>query len=373
MAKAFGIIASTPRRINIRGLQDYRPAAAFSFCGRYRVIDFPISNLSNSGIDNIQVYLHDNPRSLTEHLGTGRHYNINSKRGKVQLLYGKQGFINDIYDTDVSEYLMNIDYIRRMIQDYVVIMPSYMVFKQDFETLLDLHIESGVDITMLYHKVDNARDHFLNCRYLTMDKERNVLSVEENHGNSKEKNIYMDTCIMKKSLFMDLVKKTVEYSSAYSLTQMIDVKCKEGKLKIKGFAHKGYFAAIDELTSYYDANMSLLENDETKDIFRHDWTIYTRTTDSCPSKITETAKVKGSLISNGCTIEGTVENCVIGRGVHIAKGAVVKNSILLAYAKVGENVTLDCQIVDKWANISKTKELISKPYEPGYIRRRDNL
>ena len=115
MAKALGIITSSGTHIRVEGMQKYRPIGAFSFLGRYRVIDFPISNMSNSGIDRIQVYVRRKPRSLAEHLGTGRHYNINSKRGKLQLLFAEHSSENDIYNTDIAYFMENIELIERSI------------------------------------------------------------------------------------------------------------------------------------------------------------------------------------------------------------------------------------------------------------------
>ena len=169
-AKAFGIVTSTPRRVNVHGLQDYRPAGAFTFAGKFRVIDFPVSNFSNSGIKNIQVYLNKHPKALTDHLGTGRSYNLNSKRDRLQLFYCNHHMENEVYNTDVSDYLDNLADIKALPQEYVIIAPCYMVFRQNFAALLDEHILSGADITMLYHRVNNAKDHFLNCRVLTMDQ-----------------------------------------------------------------------------------------------------------------------------------------------------------------------------------------------------------
>ena len=373
--RAFGIVTSTPRRVNCFGMQDYRPAGAFSFLGRYRVIDFAISNLSNSGIDNIQVYLNRNPRALTDHLGIGRTYNINSKSGRLQLLYcNHHKELNEVYNTDVSDYIDNMDYIDGLRQKYVVILPCYMVFRQDFSALLNEHIESGADITMLYHKVNNARDHYLNCRVMTLDQDQMVTSLELNRGNRMNQAVFMDTYIMTKELFLSLVHRAHEYSSTYSLAQMISVVCRGAELNIRGVQHKGYFASINDLKAYYDANIDLLDIKKARDLFQEDWPIYTRTTDSCPTKILEDAHVTGSMISNGCLIEGTVENCVIGRGVRIHKDAVVKNSIILSYAEIGSGITLDCQIVDKWARITRTKnDLISTPEEPGYVRKHDIL
>ena len=149
MSKAFGIVNFAGRNVHIEGMQTYRPVGAFSFLGRYRVIDFPISNMSNSGIDRIQVYIRRKPRSLTEHLGTGRHYNINSKRGKLHLLYSENGMDNDIYNNDIAAFIENMEFIEQAHEPYVVIAPSYMIYTMDYSQLLESHNDSGADITLL--------------------------------------------------------------------------------------------------------------------------------------------------------------------------------------------------------------------------------
>mgnify|MGYP001623162438 FL=1 len=180
MSQAFGIVNFAGNHIKVDGLQEYRPVGAFSFLGRYRVIDFPISNMSNSGIDTIQVYTRRKPRSLTEHLGTGRHYNINSKRGKLHILYTESTMVSDIYNTDIAAYIENMDVIERVSQEYVVIAPSYMVYTADYSELLQTHIDSGADITLMYHSVDTAKDEFLSCYTLDINKRKGVDSIQPN-------------------------------------------------------------------------------------------------------------------------------------------------------------------------------------------------
>ncbi len=372
-AKAFGIVTSTPRRVNVHGLQEYRPAGAFTFIGKFRVIDFPISNFSNSGIKNIEVYLNKHPKALTDHLGTGRSYNLNSKRDRLQLFYCNHHMENDVYNTDVSDYLDNLHHLEVLPQEYVVIAPCYMVYKQDFAALLDEHTASGADITMLYHKVNNAKDHYLNCRVMGVDQEQVVTSLEINRGNRQNQCVFMDTYIMKKSLFIDLVQRAAKYSSTYSLAQFLSVLISREELEIRGVQHKGFFASIDDLQSYYESNLSLLDPKNARDLFTDGWWIYTRTTDSNPSRIYDTSTVKDSMIANGCQVEGTVVHSVIGRGVHIGKGAVVRNSVILDYAQIGDGVTIDSQIVDKYAKVIRTKELISTPEHPSYVHRADTL
>lgn len=373
MFKAFGIVTSSGRNIYVDGMQDYRPIGAFSFLGRYRVIDFPISNMSNSNIDRIQVYIKSNPRSLVEHIGTGRHYNINSKSGKVQLLFSENGNPDDIYNTDISCYLENMESLSRMKHPYVVIAPSYMVYSIDFSQLLKTHIASEADITLLYHSVNNAKNAFLDCTTLSLNRQKGVTSMELNHGNTEKQNIFMDTYVMKTELFIELVKKAKALSSMYTLADIVGDECRDKNLDIRGVAHKGFFATITDFQSYYKANMDLLDYKAAQELFHEDWPIYTRTNDSCPTQYFDTAEVRNSVISNGCQIEGTVENSVIGRGCIIKKGAVIKNSVVLAEVTIGEDVIVENVVVDKWAQLIHKKEIISPEDKPGYIRRNDIL
>ena len=278
MYKAFGIVNSSGRNIYVDGMQDYRPIGAFSFLGRYRVIDFPISNMSNSNIDRIQVYINDKPRSLVEHLGTGRHYNINSKSGKLQLLFAEHTNSNDIYNTDISCYMDNMESLSRMSHPYVVIAPSYMVYSIDFDQFIHTHIDSGADITLLYHSVDNAREKFLNCDILNLNKQKGVESIEKNRGSAQKRNIFMDTYVMSKELFIELIKKARKISSMYTLPQIVNESSAD--LDIRGVSHRGYFASITDFNSYYNANISLIDIKTAEGLFNPEWPIYTKTNDS---------------------------------------------------------------------------------------------
>ncbi|MBQ9611210.1 MAG: glucose-1-phosphate adenylyltransferase subunit GlgD [Lachnospiraceae bacterium] len=370
--RAFGIVTAAPQYFHVEGLHDYRPIGAFSFLGRYRVVDFPISNMSNSGIDSIQVYIGGKPRSITEHLSGGRYFNINSKKGRLDLLFSREGARTNNtnpYDTDIEAFIENLGPIERAPQPYVIIVPSYMVYRQDYEALLNQHIESGADITLLYHRVDDAKEHFLNCNYLNLNRQKGVLSIERNLGNTKDKNIFMDTYVMKKELFIELIQEARKESSMFRLSQIISQKASE--LDIRGVAHKGYFASLTDLKSYFDASLELLDVKKAADLFDDKWTFYTRTTDSCPTQYFEGAKVRNSMISNGSMIEGTVENSIIGRGVTIHKGAVVRNCVVQAYSEIGENVHLENLVVDKWAKIGHAQEIVAEADNPGYIRKSD--
>ena len=194
MAKAFGIINTTGNHIWVEGMQEYRPIGAFSFLGKYRVIDFSLSNMSNSGIDRIHVIAANRPRSLTEHIGSGRHYNINSKKGNVQILFTENQSRNSIYNTDIAVLDENLaDSVAKMTEPYVVVAPSHIVFKQDFKALLAAHEASGADVTLLYHSVENANEAYLNCDYVELNRQKGVLAIAKNRGNEPQRDIFLDT------------------------------------------------------------------------------------------------------------------------------------------------------------------------------------
>ncbi len=371
MAKAFGIISPPPGHIQIMGMQEHRPIGAFSFLGRFRMIDFQISNFSNSDIDRIAVFVRSNPRSLMEHLNTGAHYNINSKRGKLQVLFSDRHKENDIYNTNIEGFFDNIDILERIHQSYIVMAPPHMIYTQNYEALLDEHIASGADITMLYHRVNDAREKYAGCNVLEIDKEKRVLGVERNSGKAKDRNIFMETYVMKKDTFLDLIHRARKISAMYSFRMIVNEMC--GEWNIRAIPHRGYFAAITDLKSYFDANLELLGMEAATDLFRDEWPIYTKTTDFCPTKYVKGAKVSNALVANGCIVEGTIKDSVIGRGCYIGKGAEVKNCVVSAYTEIGDGVKVENQVIDKWVKITHGNTIVASREAPGYIRRADRL
>ena len=223
----------------------------------------------------------------------------------------------------------------------------------------------------MYHSVDNAKDHFPNCQTLNINKQKGVLSMEPNLGNAKNRNIFMDTYVMKKDLFLDLVQKAHKLSSMYTLADIVNESCEE--LDVRAYPHRGYFATISDFNSYYEANLDLIDLKKATDLFHDNWPIYTRTNDSCPTQYFEGSKVTSSVVSNGCLIEGTVENCVIGRGCTIKEGAVLKNCVVGADVVIGKGVHAENLVIDKHARLIRGKRIIASPDKPGYIKRGDKL
>ena len=369
--RALGIISFEDNTANVGGLDDYRPVPAMSFMGRYRVIDFVLSNMTNSGIDNVHVYCKEKPRNIIEHLGEGTNYNINSKRGKLRVLYGEKNFSSPVYNHDIANYMLNMQYIEGDRNPYVVVAPSYFVYSLDFSTVLDAHVESGADVTVLYTSTSEAKTSFLGCDVLTLDKEKNVTAFDKNRGNTKTKNVSLEAYVMTKKLFIELVKKAAATSSLYWFKDIL--RDSLGELTMKGYPVRGFVACINTLEAYFKTSMALRDRSVADGLFKPGWPVYTQTSDSSPTMYRTGSSVTGSVVANGAVIEGKVENSIISRGVTISKGAVVKNCILLPGAFIGEKAKLDHVVVDKYAIIHHVKELKGTDEEPVYVARRDRI
>lgn len=373
MCNALGIIAYNDPNVYVKGLQKFRPVSGFSFLGRYRLVDFPISNMTNSGIDEIQVFIKGNPRPMIDHIGDGRQYNINSKHGSLDLIpyYNDSGLGNALFAPDVESYANNINQIIDNQNDYVIIAPVNMIYTANYKELLEQHIESGAEISILYQNVDDAKEKYINCDVLQMNRQKGVLKIEPNLGNYKSRSLSLQTYILEKDLFIKLVHEARKVSSMYWFKDIVNDHCVD--MDVRAINYRGNVYCINDLKSYFDSNLALLDEAAMKTFSKDTWPIYTRTSDTAPAIYLNGGKASGSFIANGAQISGTVKNSVIGRGSVVGKDAVIENCIIMSDVKIGDNAVLKNVIVDKHSKITKKKELIGNNEEPLYIGRRENV
>lgn len=371
MFNAMGIIAYNDSSVYVRGVEKYRPIAAFSFVGRYRLVDFPISNMTNSGMDDIDVYVNGNPKVLFDHIGSGRHYNINNKHGHVGLIPVYTDGQRAEYVPDVELYAENMFNIQQNPNDYVVIAPVNMIYKANYSELLDQHVASGAAVTCLYKTVDNAKDSYINCDVLTINSQNGLASIDRNLGDKKVQNLSLETYIMSKDIFIALVKQARNTSAMYWFKDVLNDAAKS--MDIRCVSYKGEIFPIYDLKSYFASNMKMLNEDNMKMFNDPDWPIYTRTNDSAPSIYLDGGTSSRSLISNGCQIAGDVKNSIIGRGAKIGKGAILDNCLIMPGAEIGENAMISNLIVDKGARIIHKKSLAGYEDDPLYIARRETV
>lgn len=371
MFNAMGIIAYNDSSVYVRGLEQYRPIAAFSYVGRYRLVDFPISNMTNSGMDSIDVYVNADPKVLFDHIGSGRHYNINNKHGHVGLIPVYTNGQRPEYVPDVQMYAENMYNIQQDPNDYVIIAPVNMIYKVNYSDLLDEHVANGCAVTCLYKPITNAKEEFINCDILNINSQKGLSSIARNMGDKKNQNLSLETYIMSKDVFVSLVKQARATSSMYWFRDVLTDAARSMDIRCKAIDEEIF--PIYDLKSYYASNMKMLSEENMKMFNDADWPIYTRTNDSAPSIYLEGGTSCNSLISNGCQISGDVKNSIIGRGVKVGKGAVVDSCLILPDAEIGENAMLSNVIIDKGARIIHKKDLAGYEDDPLYIARRETI
>ncbi|MBQ6654111.1 MAG: glucose-1-phosphate adenylyltransferase subunit GlgD [Erysipelotrichaceae bacterium] len=370
MFKCLGIVTFENDRHEIEGMSRYRTIPAMSFLGRYRIIDIVLSNMVNSGIDHIKILTKNKPRSLIEHIGSGSQYNINSKSGSLQILYSDEPVVNPLYFTDLALLRQYGATIEESKLDYVLIAPSFMIDRIDYQDMLAQHAETGADITVAYKKISDADTNFLKCHKLTFENE-SIVDSQLNMGDEKKARISLETYVMSTSFFLKCLRDSAKASELYTLKEFLTAKAR--KMKVRGYEYKGYLSCINSMQKYYDTNMELIDYDKAKKLFDKDWPIYTKTNDSSPTYYSADAKVSHSLIANGCAIRGEVEHCIIGRGVRVQKGAVVRDCLIMPGAEICEGAHLEHVVVDKHATVRYVKEIIGSEDNLMYVARRDTV
>ena len=370
MRNVLGVVNFEESNVVVEKMCQYRSISALSFLGRYRVIDFVLSNMVNSGLNQIALLVKDKPRSLMEHISSASQYNINTKHGSLQMLYSDNSDINSIYFNDAALCRQYAHSILSSPCDYVLLAPSNCICRADYNDLYQAHINSDADISVLYQNVDTADQHFLGCRTLAIE-DNYVTGFYKNIGSHKHRNIFMETYLMKKDFFLKLLNDAEKKSPLLSISDYIAKQVAD--FKIQAVKYKGFLGIINSFKEYYDISMNLIEFKNAALLFSRDWPVYTKTNDSAPAFYTRSAVVNNSLIANGCQVHGTLDNAILGRGVLISKGAVIKNSIIMPYAKIGPDCVIENTIVDKHATVFNVKEIKGTVNEPAYIKRRDNV
>ncbi len=356
MKDYMGIINLSEREDNIKELTYNRPIAAIPIAGRYRIIDFALSNMVNSEISNVGIFTQNKYRALIDHLGTGKAWDLDRKNDGLFVLNPVFNYYTlGIYRGDIENFKNHIDYVHLSKQKNVIVTSSNMICNVDYKAAIHYHTEKNADITVLYKKANDCAENFQYCNTYIIDNDNKISAVDINTGKTDENNISMEMFIMSKSLFLDIVHTC---SSKGDYDYFKDAIHKNiGKFKVYGYEYDGYLACINSIQSYFKTSMQLLDMKLSRELFFKNGLIYTKVKDEAPTKYTENAVVSNSLLANGSMIDGTVENSIIFRGVRVRKGAVVKNSILMQNSIVEEDALVRNVILDKNVVITQNKQL----------------
>ncbi|WCK52696.1 glucose-1-phosphate adenylyltransferase subunit GlgD [Aneurinibacillus sp. Ricciae_BoGa-3] len=367
MDQVMGVINLGNEFNTLNELTKNRCCASIPFGGRYRLIDFVLSNMVNSGIQDVAVFALENYRSLMDHLGTGKEWDLARKRGGLFILPPALDIADGGFKGDLQNFVSHLDYFHRGSQKYVLITGSNILCNIDYRQPFLFHQNVGADITVLYKQVQ-SQVGYTKCRQMEVRDDGWIESIEECPGTKDTGSVSMEMYIIEKSLLIDIIQSCVSRGKYEFVTDGIIKNLP--KLKVYGYEHLGYTAAVHTVRDYYVNSMNLLKPEVWKDLFFQRSLIYTKVKDEPPAKYAASSKVENSLVANGCVIEGTVENSILFRGVTVKKGAYIKDSIVMQHSVIKENARLENVIIDKDVSLTGGRTLFGDTDTPLVIPKR---
>lgn len=369
---AVGIIFSNIHDRNISELTRVRTMASIPFACRYRLIDFALSNMVNSNISTINVITHYNYQSLMDHIGTGKDWDMARRSGGIKILPPYISAFannqNELYHTRL-EALKSINHvISGMTEDYVVMSDCDVICNVDLNDMIDEHIKSGAAMTFAVQKRHLTKEIARKNTLIKADEEGYIVDIEDQPNNFEgESDVLLNIIVCSRRYLQQMVLDSIAHDYK-SLTKEVLMRSLDRRA-YKVYRHDGYAATISSLEEYFANNMDLIKDPEKyNSLFNiEERLVLTKVRNSPPTYYSEESNVKDSLIADGCVIDGTVENCILFRGVHVGKGAVVKNSILFQDTIVSDNASLNCVIADKNVFVHEGVTLSGAPSIPFYL------
>ncbi|MBQ7291826.1 MAG: glucose-1-phosphate adenylyltransferase subunit GlgD [Clostridia bacterium] len=372
---AIGIIFSNIHDRSVSELTRVRTMASIPYGCRYRLIDFALSNMVNAGISTIDVITHYNYQSLMDHIGTGKDWDMARRSGGIKILPPYISAFannqNELYHTRLEALKSINHFIAGMTEDYVVMADCDVICNIDLSDMINAHIESGAEMTFAVQKKTLTKEVARRNTLMKADETGRIIDISAKPNNfDGEADMCLNIIVASRRYLQQMVLDAIAHDYK-SLTKDILIKTLDRRI-YKIYRYEGYSAEISSLEEYYAHSMALLADPDKYDsLFNiEERPIFTKVRNSPPTYYSETSDVKNSLIADGCIIDGTVENCILFRGVRVGKGAVVKNSILFQDTFVGDNVSLNCVISDKNVVIHEGITLSGAPTLPFYLEKR---
>lgn len=370
--KMMGIIFSNMHDECMGELTNVRTAGSIPYGGRYRLIDFTLSSMVNSGVKEIGVVTRQNYQSLMDHVGSGRAWDLSRKVGGLRMLppYARGNDVSDDHPGCLEALAGRLSYLRSVDAKYVVLSGADTVSNIDLREVRRQHQETGADITIVYadcRREVPGRD--VSTVEVAPDGRLTDVSVNvSTTGNHKE---FLNIALLSRELLIKLVTEGYAHGKK-SFTRDV-MQAHMDDYKIYGYEAKGFVARITSMESYFAANMALLNSEARAQLFPTERPVFTKVRDEVPAKYGLKAKVENSLVADGCVIEGELENCIVFRGVRVGRGAVLKNCIIMQDAIVGENANLNYVIADKNVVVRSGRTLCGYSSIPFYLQKGMNV
>lgn len=372
MSTAAGLIFSNIHDQSMPEMTRRRTMASIPYGCRYRLVDFALSNMVNANITNIGMITHYNYQSLLDHIGNGKDWDLARRSGGIKILPPyiaayENSVAGKLYENRLEALIGSINFVNRCNADYMVLSDCDTIMNIDLKDVLNTHIESGAFMTIVTKTVNPEKVHFdEDVIQLRTDADGKVTDALYQKPKGRSAKICTNIYVIRRSDLQAIANDAIAHGYKSFEHDVLPKYIK--KKEIRAYEFEGYYANISSLESYFKHSMELLQEEPRHDLlFNPDRQIYTKVRNSAPTKYMDGANVKNSLIADGCVIEGTVENSILFRGVHVGKDCVVKNSILLQDTYMGSSVSLNCVITDKNVVIKDGRTLSGHETMPFFI------
>lgn len=359
-AEALGIIFPNSYDSLVPELVTERLMASIPFASRYRMCDFMISSMVHCGIDNISILVRKNYHSLMDHLGSGREWDLTRKNGGLNIVPPYAQKQVKVYEGRIEALESIRGYLKKQTEKYVIMTDSNIAVNFDFNDLLHAHIESGADATVVYRKQEIPKPlikqstEALDLYYALGVNGDHVSKIYINPTEKGEMDFCLNIYVVERELLIRMIDDAFVHGYTSFVRDILERQIEH--LDVRGYCYDGYVAEIHDMKSYFEENMKLLEEENLNALFSGNQ-IYTKIRDDNPTRYINGSKAKNVMVADGCVIEGEVENSILFRGVHIGKGAKVKNCVLMQDTVVEDNASVEYVITDKDVTITEGKSL----------------
>jgi glucose-1-phosphate adenylyltransferase len=366
MENVMGVVNLINEKPFLKELTQHRGLASVPFAGRYRLIDFTLSNFVHANITKVAVFTKEKYRSVMDHIGSGKEWDLDRSIGGLFFLPPIHP--DEKMQGDLQQFYDHLELFRRSSEDTVLISPGHHVCKMDYNEIVDYHRKSGADITMVYKDYEGKPVEKLVYHTCQVDENENITDIGLYTSPKEGDHVSLETFVIDKQLLIDLILQCRANDEYDFLKDAL--KAHLNTFKVKGFHFKGRLPFIHSVESYYESNMEFLNPEVLRSAFNEKWNVYTKKKHEAPAKYSASSSVSNSLVANGCDIQGIVENSIIFRGVKVKKGAVVKNSIIMQKGEIEEGAYVENVITDKQVKITKDKMIIGHS-QPEVIRKEE--
>jgi glucose-1-phosphate adenylyltransferase len=339
-------------------LSSVRAKPAVPFGGKYRIIDFTLSNCVNSDIDDVLVLTQYNPRSLNDHIGLGRPWDLDRNTRGVRLLqpYIARGRVAEWYRGTADAVLRNLGVIEQSDADTILVLAGDHIYKMDYQPFVQAHRRHRADVTIAVRRVPLADASRMGI--LAIDDQDRITDWQEKPKQPKSDLASMGVYVFSKRALRRWLDESRTDFGGHVIPAMLD-----GGARVFGYRFNGYWQDVGTIQSYWEANMDLLTDHPELDLYDKEWLIHTRSEERAPAKVGPTAQIHRSLISHGCIIDGTVVNSVLSPGVRVDVGAVVRDSIVMFDSVIRAGAVVDRAILDKEVVVGQGAIVGDGPYD----------